>query len=72
MQNIKELLIKSLNKTWKQNQVISSLIKNEIIKTTKSIINEELVNIKNKLINNISLNLSNKWIIIKNIDLKFK
>lgn len=32
LNNIKSLLIKSLNKTWKQDQIISSIVYNSIIK----------------------------------------
>lgn len=81
--NIKLLLIKSLNKTWKQNQVISSIIYNSI---TKDFLEIKKIDIKSyiiytKIIWNIIILkttkpiinaeiLSIKEILINNINLK--
>lgn len=35
LNNIKDLVLKSLNKTWKQNQILSSIIYNILIKKFK-------------------------------------
>lgn len=59
LNNIKNLLLKSLNKTWKQNQIISSIIYKSIV--------DDFLKIKKIDITNyvISTKLSNNVIILK-------
>jgi hypothetical protein len=83
LNNIKSLLIKSLNKTWKQNQVISSIIYNSIINdfleikkinirpyiiSIKIIWNKIILKTRKPIINAEILNV--KDLMIKNINLK--
>lgn len=83
LNNIKSLLIKSLNKTWKQNQIISSIIYNSIINdfleikkidikpyiiSIKVIWNNIILKTRKPIINTEILNI--KELLIKNISLK--
>jgi hypothetical protein len=52
LNNIKDLLVKSLNKTWKQNQIISSIIwksvVNDFLELKNINIHEYIISIKVK------------------------
>lgn len=56
LNNIKDLLLKSLNKTWKQDQIISSIIYNSII--------ADFLNLKKIDITPYIISIKIKWNII--------
>lgn len=85
LNNIKNLLLKSLNKTWRQEQIISSIIYKSIIQDFLEIkkidITSYIISVKIKwniiflkttkpIINTEILTIEN--ILIKNIENKFK
>jgi hypothetical protein len=97
--NIKESLVKSVNKSWKKEIIIKSIIWNTIIeeffkiknidikdylksikiiwnviivKTGKPILNREILNYENIFHEEIEKKLKKVWLIIVNLEIKFK